>query len=124
TALAFFIAEAKRLRHPLRIFLMSALLASVLFFMRKIELPEVRMHILMYAVLGWLASRDATNSNRTVKTIVMAWLFTASAGLLEELFQKILPYRVFQISDILFNLAGASLGVTIYLIRPRSSRAL
>jgi len=117
-ATLFVILEAKRLVNPLRIWVMLALLVSVFFYLWKIKLPQVRMHILMYAVVGWLASRDAIESGRTWKTIILAWLFAASAGILEELFQKILPYRVFEIADIIFNLKGATLGVILYLIRP------
>ena len=97
---------------------MLALLVSVSFFIWKIKLPQVRMHILMYALVGWLASRDAMKSGMTAKAIITAWLFAASAGALEELFQKMLPYRVFDVADMLYNIEGVTLGVTLYLIRP------
>ena len=118
-ATVFFIAEAKRLANPLRIFVMLALLVLVLFYSWKIKLPQVRMHILMYAVVGWLASRDATKPGRTWKTIIAAWLFAAIAGTLEELLQKLLPYRIFEINDIIYNIKGATVGVALYLIRPK-----
>ena len=117
-AAVFFIAEAKRLTHPFRIIVMLGLLVCVLFYVWKIKLPQVRMHILMYAVVGWLSSRDAMKSDRTWKTIIVAWIFAAGAGALEELLQKLLPYRIFDVNDIMFNLKGASLGVILYLIRP------
>jgi len=110
----FFAGEVKRLVKPLKVLLMLGLLAVALFFIWKIKLPQVRMHILMYAVVGWLASRDAMRQGRTWKTIALAWFFAASAGILEESFQKLLPYRVFDIKDIIFNLEGATLGVILY----------
>lgn len=115
----FFIAEAKRLANPFRIFLMLALLAFVLFYAWKIKLPQVRMHILMYAVVGWLACRDATKSGKTWETIFSAWLFAAIAGALEELLQKLFPYRIFDVNDILYNIKGATAGVALYLVRPK-----
>lgn len=120
TAALFFIVEAKRLVKPSKVLLMLGLLTAALFFIWKIKLPQVRMHILMYALVGWLASRDAMRAGRTWKTIALAWLFAAVAGVLEELFQKLLPYRVFDINDIIFNLEGATLGVILYLIRPKN----
>lgn len=120
TATLFFIGEAKRLVKPSKVLLMLGLLTVALFLTWKIKLPQVRMHILMYALVGWLASRDAMRQGRTWKTIALAWIFAAAAGALEELFQKLLPYRVFDISDIIFNLEGATLGVILYLIRPKN----
>jgi len=119
TAALFFAGEIKRLVKPAKVLLMLGLLTVALLFAWKIRLPQVRMHILMYAVVGWLASRDAMRQERTWKKIVLAWLFAASAGILEELLQRLLPYRVFDISDIIFNLEVATLGVMLYLIRPR-----
>lgn len=115
----FFIGEVKRLVKPARVLLMLGLLTFALLFIWKIRLPQVRMHILMYAVVGWLASRDAMRAGRSWKTIALAWIFAAAAGVLEELFQWLLPYRVFDTKDIVFNLEGATLGVILYLIRPR-----
>jgi len=120
TTVLFFIREAKRLVKPAKVLLMLGLLTISLLFVWNIRLPQVRMHILMYAIVGWLASRDAMRQGRTWKTIALAWVFAAAAGALEELFQKLLPYRVFDINDIIFNLKGASLGVILYLIRPKS----
>jgi hypothetical protein len=115
-ALIFFIIEAKRLANPVSIFVMLALLAIILFYVWKIKLPQVRMHILMYAVVGWLATRDATKPGRTWRAIITAWLFAAIAGTSEELLQKMLPYRVFEVSDIIYNIKGVTIGVVLYLI--------
>ena len=114
TATLFFITEVKRLVKPIRILLMLALFVSASFFIWNIKLPQVRMHILLYAVVGWLASRDAMKSGSTGKTIITAWLFAATAGALEEVFQKMLPYRVFDVADMLYNIEGATLGVVLY----------
>jgi len=122
TAGLFFISEAKRLLKPAKVLLMLGLLTLSLLLVWNIRLPQVRMHILMYAVVGWLASRDAMRAGRSWKTIALAWIFAAAAGILEELFQKLLPYRVFDINDIIFNLKGATLGVILYLVRPGSKK--
>jgi hypothetical protein len=122
-ASAFFINELKRLAHPLRVAGMLAILLLTLFYLWKIELPQVRMHILMYAVVGWRAGRDAMKAGRSWKNIGIAWVFASVAGAMEELFQKILPYRFFEVSDIVFNTAGATLGVVLYLLRPKQTMA-
>ena len=114
----FFIVEARRLRNFLRILVMAGLLAVAFFLMWKIELPQVRMHILMYAIVGWFAVRDTTKKALTFRAIFAAWLFASCAGVLEEAFQKLLPYRYFDIQDIVFNVVGASLGVGLFLLRP------
>jgi len=120
SATVFGTAEAKRLASPLRIPAMLALLAIVLFYSWQIKLPAVRMHIIMYAVVGWLATRDATKPGRTWKMILVAWLFAALAGTFEELLQILLPYRIFDFNDIIYNIKGATVGVVLYLIRPKS----
>ncbi len=115
----FFISQIKLLRKPGRVLSMLGLLTMALLFCWSIRLPQVRMHILMYTIVGWLASRDAAKAGRGWKMVLLAWAFAAAAGVLEELFQKLLPYRVFDIKDIIYNLQGASLGVILYLMRPK-----
>lgn len=114
----FLAAEAKRLANPFRFFVMLALLGTTLFYSWKIKMPQVRMHILMYSIVGWLATRDATKSRRIWKTILLAWCFASIVGISEELLQKMLPYRVFDMEDIVYNITGATIGVALYLIRP------
>lgn len=120
TATLFLIAEVKRLVKPARVLSMLGLLTIALLFTWQIRLPQERIHILMYAVIGWLASRDAVGQGRNWKMILLAWFFAAAAGALEELFQWLLPYRVLDAKDIVYNLQGATLGVILYLIRPKN----
>jgi len=82
----------------------------------QLKIPEEKIHLLEFAVLGWLASRDLIKPGRKVKGIVFALAFTFTVGILDEVFQGILPYRYFQWCDISFNCAGGLWGVILYLL--------
>lgn len=98
-----------------KIFLCMAFLITGLFFTYQIKIPEEKIHILEYAVLGWFAVRDLHRMNRKIKGIVFACLFGFSIGILDEVFQAVLPYRYFQMSDIVFNCMGVVWGGVLYL---------
>lgn len=117
-AISFVFYELRFLKKTLRRLIFLALLIAALFLTQRIGLPEVRMHILLYAIVGWFAARDATENGRSFAAISSCVAFSCGAGILEELFQAILPYRYFDFKDIVFNIAGGVLGVTFYLIRP------
>jgi VanZ family protein len=77
-----------------------------------------RVHILDYAVLGWLTGRDLLKKTRPI-SIVAALIFCSTVGILDELFQLCLPYRVCDWRDMVFNSLGASLGIILWLINNR-----
>lgn len=81
-----------------------------------IKIPEEKMHILEYAFLGWLAAKDLVKREKAGKRIILALLFCAAVGILDELFQAILPYRFFQTKDIAYNWIGGAGGITLYLL--------
>lgn len=82
----------------------------------QLKIPEEKIHILEFAVLGWLASRDLVKPGRKIKGIIFALAFTFTVGILDEVFQGILPYRYFQWCDIGFNWVGGLWGVGLYLL--------
>jgi len=82
----------------------------------QIKIPEEKIHLLEFAVLGWFASRDLIATNKKTKGIILALLFTITIGILDEVFQGILPYRYFQWCDIGFNSAGGLWGIGLYLL--------
>jgi len=87
-----------------------------MWFCQQLKIPEEKIHLLEFAVLGWLASRDLIKPGRKVKGVIFALIFTFAVGVLDEVFQGILPYRYFQWCDIGFNSAGGLWGVGLYLL--------
>ena len=69
----------------------------------QLKIPEEKIHLLEFAVLGWFASRDLIKTDKKVKGIIFVLTFTLMVGVLDEVFQGILPYRYFQWCDIVFN---------------------
>lgn len=91
-------------------------LITGMWFCWQLKIPEEKIHLLEFAVLGWFASRDLIKTNRKVKGIIFALAFTLMVGVLDEVFQGILPYRYFQWFDIGLNSAGGLWGVILYLL--------
>ena len=87
-----------------------------MWFCWQLKIPEEKIHLLEFAVLGWFASRDLVKNNRKVKGVIFALAFTLMVGVLDEVFQGILPYRYFQWCDIGFNSAGGVWGIILYLL--------
>jgi len=83
----------------------------------QIKIPQERVHILEYAVLGWLSVKDLNRKNKKIKASFLACIYCVIVGILDELFQAILPYRFFDWRDIIFNGAGGGWGVVLYLLR-------
>ena len=89
------------------------------FFAEKLHIPE-------YGLLGYLALRDlsrAGKQNGFIADALCVFCFVALVGSLDEVFQLLLPYRVFELRDILTNVLSGSLGIlqcyfTIYRLPP------
>ena len=82
----------------------------------QLKIPEEKIHFLEFAVLGWFISKDLIKPGRKAKGIVFALTFTLMIGVLDEVFQGILPYRYFQWCDIGFNSIGGIWGIVLYLL--------
>lgn len=82
----------------------------------QLKIPEEKIHLLEFAILGWFVSRDLIKPGRKVKGAIFALVFTLAVGIVDEIFQGVLPYRYFQWCDIGFNSAGGLWGVTLYLL--------
>jgi VanZ family protein len=78
-----------------------------------------KMHVLEYGLLGWLAARDLRRNPRSniVLTILFSILFVLLIGSLDEGFQRLLPYRVGEIRDVITNVVSGSFGVILFLIK-------
>jgi len=114
--LSFLILVVKNSSSIVRISIFTIVLIAGLWLAWQLKIPEEKIHILEFAVLGWFASRDLIITNKKAKGIVLALLFTITIGVLDEIFQGILPYRYFQWCDIAFNSTGGLWGVVLYLL--------
>ena len=77
----------------------------------RIPIPEERTHLIEYGLVALLLHQILLERQRNGRLVplpaVTAILLTALLGLLDELVQAMLPYRVYDIRDVGFNaLAG------------------
>jgi hypothetical protein len=93
----------------------SGILAVYMLVLVRIEIPEERSHIIEYSVLAafiYMALLERKqNGGHMFSPPLIAILATALAGLLDEVLQYMLPERVFDMRDILFNCAAALMAV-------------
>ena len=75
-----------------------------------------KIHIIEYALFGWLVTKDLLKVNSVFKAALLASLVCILLGGLDEAFQAVLPYRVFAWSDIQYNAFGGIVGVVLYLL--------
>ncbi|MCK4463535.1 MAG: VanZ family protein [Candidatus Omnitrophica bacterium] len=76
-----------------------------------------KIHVLEYGILGYLALRDLSKKNKKIfKNILLAIFFISVIGIMDETFQKFLPYRVGEIRDVATNVVSGLLGIFQYFI--------
>ncbi|MEA3369341.1 MAG: VanZ family protein [Candidatus Ratteibacteria bacterium] len=115
--LAFVICIFKRNPGPFKISAMVMLLIAGMALAWQIELPVERIHILEYGLLGWFTGRDLMGKTKKKRGFIFAWVLTVMVGILDEGFQRILPYRVWDVRDILFNSLGGLWGISLYWLK-------
>jgi hypothetical protein len=91
-------------------------LGGFIFAWRQPYFPE-KTHVLEFALLGWLTVRDLTRQNkRFLKGVFFAFIFVAIIGCLEEGFQKLLPWRVCELRDMITDALSGALGIILNLL--------
>lgn len=114
--LTFLIFALKAKPSLIRILGVITVLAIGLSLAWQIKIVVERIHILEYGFLGWFASRDLIRGrSKKLKGIILACLLATAVGIIDEVFQAILPYRFFDLRDILFNSLGGIWGIVLYL---------
>jgi hypothetical protein len=80
----------------------------------SLALPEERLHLVEYGVLGWMLAWAMAGGDRWPKcwpvAVVLAWVI----GWGDELIQAVLPNRVYDVRDILLNGFSGMAGLMIY----------
>ena len=94
--------------------IISVATAYLLVFTRM-TVPTERSHLIEYGVVGILIfealTERASHGRRVPLPPLLAVLATATLGVLDECIQAILPNRVFDPVDILFNLLAGTMAV-------------
>ncbi|HOO78715.1 MAG TPA: VanZ family protein [bacterium] len=75
--------------------------------------PEERIHLLEYALVGWLAYAGLSRPANPVEWIAVPVLFGVFLGAADELVQFYLPDRVGDFRDVVFNSCGSAWGVLL-----------
>ena len=112
----FLILIIRRSSNLFKIVIFIAILIGGMWLTWQLKIPEEKIHFLEFAVLGWFASRDLIKADKKIKGIIFALVFTLMIGILDEIFQGVLPYRYFQWCDIGFNSVGGIWGIALYLL--------
>lgn len=99
-----------------RIILTLVICASAFIFSARQPYMTEKAHVLEYGLLGWLAIRDFSN-NKILKGVFLTFAFVLLVSCLDEGFQKLLPWRVFEVRDILTNLVSGALGILLFIAK-------
>lgn len=114
--LVFLIFATKKNIHFIKTPLTILVLIMGLILAWQTEYSAEKIHLLEYGVLGWLAANDLLKINRKEIAIILASFFCLDVGILDELFQAVLPYRVCDIRDVVMNSIGGIWGIILYLL--------
>lgn len=98
----------------LRIIVVLAVIIFAFIFAWRQPFFTERIHVLEYGLLGWLAMRDFNRNKTSLKAILFTMLFVSLVGSIDELFQKLLPYRVGEIRDAITNIISGLIGMILF----------
>ena len=79
------------------------------------NLPEERMHVIEYGLLGWLIGWSLSSSPMTFCRIFSGALLGWTIGLGDEIIQYFLPNRVYDIRDVILNGVSVTLGLIFFM---------
>ena len=102
--------------HIIKFLLLVALVVLGLVSMNYIPITVERVHLIEFALLGWYATRDIIKKEAKTAGIIISCIFCVCIGILDEGIQGVLPYRVFEIRDIVLNVGGSIWGISLYLL--------
>lgn len=95
----------------------AAFISLIAALLLGLSIPEERVHFLQYGLMGLLArsalAGGAPDRRRTLLAIQGAALLTAALGLVDELFQGLVPARVFDWRDVAMNAGGGAMALLL-----------
>jgi len=116
TAVAILLHGLRRRAGKTEVFVWVGIAAAYLLLFARIQLPEERSHLIEYslvAVLIFEALRERKQQGRHVPLpALLALLISSLLGLVDEGIQALLPNRVFDPLDLLFNFLAALMAIT------------
>lgn len=102
---------------PARIASVAVFSILAFFFAWKQPYVTEKTHIIEYGFLGWMALRDLSKGGPVrLKGVLYAFIFVLIIGSLDEGFQKMLPWRVFEVRDMITNFISGVFGIVIYAL--------
>ncbi|MCK5595358.1 VanZ family protein [bacterium] len=117
----------KQKRYFARFLLPLILYLILIFFLSSLpgkEIPDVELpyfdkllHLLEYAVLGFLLMRGLKNSElkfSNISFIIFTAIFSTLYGLSDESHQSFVPNRDMSLFDVLFDCIGGVIGSIVY----------
>lgn len=116
SALSFLIFIIRKGPNFIKIIVFITVLAIGIVLAWQIKIPIEKIHILEYGILGWFVGRDLVKTNTKFRAAILTYVFCTSVGILDELLQAILPYRIYDLRDIIFNSLGGAWGLILYLL--------
>lgn len=128
--IATVVAQALRLRpRGLEVAVALGVAACYMLVFVRMAVPEERTHLIEYGVVGLFIHEAlierARHGRRVLAPPVLAIVATALVGALDEGIQAVLPSRVFDLRDIVFNFLGGAMavGASVALAWARRRRA-
>ena len=84
--------------------------------LETIDYPEERIHVILYGVVALLIHaalmERPAQRKRALASFIVVVAATTCLGTIDELIQGVLPSRVFDVGDILYNVLAAIMAVT------------
>ncbi len=87
----------------------------------SMDITEERVHVIKFGILGFLFARDFSNIHPTNR-FLLATLAGFFVGVIDETFQWILPYRVGDVRDVVFDTGSTALGALVFLTSKKPSK--
>ena len=78
--------------------------------------PIERVHMIEYALLGYLVLRDNFKKPQINRKFFLCLLVLIVVGVIDEAIQWFLPYRVFDLRDIIMNTVSSLGGIALFYI--------
>lgn len=90
----------------------------------SLKIVAERIHILEYGLLGYLAARDLFKNQINIRSNILIVITIFAFAFMDEGFQYFLPYRVYDLRDIAFNIIGGSWGAALFLVKKQDRMQL